>query len=121
MVSDEQILSALLTAGSVRQAAQAVNVSEATVRNRLSDRGFRQRYDQLRGDVLQEVVTGLVGRLMGAIETMTDLMESDIVADSVRLNAADGLLRHALRYVSIADLERRIAVLEAAQAEEVNQ
>lgn len=116
MLNDETILAALLSAGSVRGAAKTAGVAEATVRNRMADASFRQRYDQLRGDVLQEVTTGLVARLTAATDTMSALLDDECVADSVRLNAADALLRHGLRYFGVAEIERRLAALEAAQA-----
>lgn len=35
---------------------------------------------------------------------------------NVRVSAADSLLRHCLRYLATADIERRLSALEASQA-----
>ena len=116
-ISDETILSALISAGSIRGAAKRANISEGTVRNRLSDPDFRAKYDALRGDLLQEATAGMTAHLQAATETMTAIMEDTENAASVRLAACDALLRHCLRYFSAAEIERRIAALEAAQGE----
>ena len=118
--NDEKIMSALLLAGSVRRAADAAGVSEGTVRNRLAEPAFRSRYDQLRGDLLQEATAGMTARLQAATETMTAIMEDDENPASVRLAACDALLRHCLKYFSAAELERRVAALEQLQMEEEN-
>ncbi len=116
-ISDETILSALISAGSIRGAAKRANISEGTVRNRLSDPDFRAKYDALRGDLLQEATAGMTAHLQAATETMTAIMEDTENAASVRLAACDALLRHCLRYFSATEIERRIAALEAAQGE----
>ena len=116
-ISDETILSALISAGSIRGAAKRANISEGTVRNRLSDPDFRAEFDKLRGELLQEATAGMTAHLQAATETMTAIMEDTENAASVRLAACDALLRHCLRYFSATEIERRIAALEAAQGE----
>lgn len=117
-IGDERILTALLANGSIRATAKAVGVADATIRNRLADPVFRVRYDQLRADLLQEATASMTAKLDSATATMTRIMEDDGNPASVRLAASDALLRHCLRYFSTAELERRIAALEATQAEE---
>ena len=118
MIDDEKILAALLTAGSVRKAAQITDISESTVRNRMADPEFRGKYDKLRGDLLQEATAGLTAKLESATGTMTEIMEDGQNPASVRVSAADAVLRHALRYVEAADILRRLDALEAAQENE---
>ena len=117
-ISDETILSALISAGSIRGAAKRANISEGTVRNRLSDPDFRAEFDKLRGELLQEAAQGLTARLESATATMSEIMEDGKNPASVRVSAADAVLRHALRYVEAADILRRLDALEAAQEEE---
>ena len=116
-INDERILAALLTAGSVRAAAKSASVSEGTIRNRLSDPDFRAEFDKLRGELLQEAAQGLTAKLESATATMTEIMEDGQNPASVRVSAADAVLRHALRYVEAADILRRLDALEAAQEE----
>ena len=116
-IDDERILSALIACGSVRAAAKSVNISEGTVRNRLADPAFRVKYDKMRGDLLQEATAGLTAKLESATATMAEIMEDTENAASVRLAACDALLRNCLKYFSVAEIERRIAALEAAAQE----
>lgn len=116
-IDEERILAALIANGSIRAAAKAAGIAESTIRNRLADPVFRVRYDKLRSDLLQEATAGLTAKLDSATATISQIMEDDVNPASVRLAASDALLRHCLRYFSTAELERRIAALEAAQAE----
>ena len=116
-IDEERILAALIANGSIRAAAKAAGIAESTIRNRLNDPVFRVRYDKLRSDLLQEAAAGLTAKLDSATATISQIMEDDVNPASVRLAASDALLRHCLRYFSTAELERRIAALEAAQME----
>lgn len=119
-IDDSKILTALLTAGTVRGAAAAAGTSESTIRNRLADADFRRRYDAMRSDLLQAAASGLLAKLESATETMTEIMEDELAPDSTRLAACDALFRHCLRYVTAADFERRLRELEAAQEMEAS-
>lgn len=116
-IDDERILSALIACGSVRAAAKSVNISEGTVRNRLADPAFRVKYDKMRGDLLQEATAGLTAKLESATATMAEIMENGQNPASVRVSAADAVLRHSLRFVEAADILRRLDALEAAAQE----
>lgn len=113
-VSDEIIMSSLIAAGSIRAAAKSANVSEATIKSRLNDPAFREQYNSLRVNILQETAAGLTARLETAINALADIICDELNPVSVRVSAADSLLRHGLRYHSAAVLEARIAALEEA-------
>lgn len=117
-IDDNRILTALLTAGTIKGAAAAAGTSESTIRNRLADADFRRRYDTARGDLLQAATAAMLAKLTDATAVMAEVMADPLAADSTRLQAADGILRHCLRYFSAAELERRLVALEAAQSGE---
>ena len=71
-----------------------------------------------RGELLQEAAAGLTAKLESATATMAEIMEDGQNPASVRVSAADAVLRHALRYVEAADILRRLDALEAAQNDE---
>ena len=114
-ISDEQIMSALLLAGSVRRAAKIADVSESTIRNRLKDKSFRAEYDRQRADFVQQITAGIAAKLESAVGVAAELLENPNTPASVRLGAVDALLRHFLRYYSASEIERRLSALEAAQ------
>ena len=120
MKNDEKILAALLSAGTVRNAAAVARVSVSTIRNRLKDPEFRAMYEERKSELLQTATASMLAKLEDATSAISDLMSDEDCPANVRLAAADSLLRHCLRYLSAADIERRLAALEAAQEVEKN-
>lgn len=116
MKNDEKILAALVTAGSVRTAASVAGVSESTVRNRLKDADFRAAYEAIKSELLQGATAAMLSKLETATETISDVMNDAENPANVRVSAADSLLRHCLRYLATAEIERRLSALEEAQA-----
>lgn len=113
--NDEIILSALIAAGSIRAAAKNADVSETTIRTRLNDDDFRQRYEQAKGTILTEACDAISARLTRAIDTLCEVLEDTENAATVRVSAADSLLRHGLRYVEVANILARLEAIEKAQ------
>lgn len=114
-INDESILAALLIAGSVRAAANTAGVSESTVRNRLQNPDFRAAFESAKSEILQSAVGSMISKINDATSTICELMNDKEAPASVRVSAADAILRHTLRYVGVADIERRLQALEAAQ------
>ena len=113
--NDEIILSALIAAGSIRAAAKIAECSETTIRTRLNDNDFRQRYEQAKGAILTEACDAISARLTRAIDTLCEVLEDTENAATVRVSAADSLLRHGLRYVEVANILARLEAIEKAQ------
>lgn len=111
-LNDEKILGALLAAGSVRKAAKIADVSEATIRNRLNDEAFRTQYEKEKAAVLSEACDAVSARLTLAADTLCEVLENDATPATVKVSAADGLLRHGLRYIEVANVLRRLDALE---------
>lgn len=114
--SDEDILQALIEHGSARAAAKALGCSTGTITARLTDEGFRKRYDDVKGAVLSDAVDTMRSKLSTAVDTLTGVMEDDSNPATVRVSAADALLRHSLRYIETQDFEKRLKALEERYA-----
>lgn len=112
---DEAILAALISCGSIRKAAKIAGVAESTVRKRLNDETFRERYEQAKDGILSEACDALSARLTLAIDTLSEVLADTENAASVRVSAADAMLRHGLRYVEAANILARLDALEKAQ------
>jgi len=117
MISDEVILNALLSCGSVRKSAEKARCSQTTIRTRLANPAFRERYDQAKAEALSEAVDALKSRLELAIDALCDVLDNELTPPTVRVSAADAILRHGLRYIEIGDVEKRLDALEEAQRE----
>ena len=113
--NDEIILSALIAAGSIRAAAKIADVSETTIRTRLNDDDFRQRYEQAKGAILTEACDALSARLTLAVDTLCEVLEDAKNAPTVRVSAASEILRQGLRYIEVANILTRLEAIEKAQ------
>ena len=113
--SDDVILEALLTAGSARQAAKRLGCSLSCVRDRMAKPRFKERYDRAKADALADTVCNLQARMSTAVDVLAVMMVNPEIAATVRVSAADSILRHGLRYVEQYEIVKRLEALEAAQ------
>ena len=119
-ISDEQLLTALLVHGGVAKAATALNMSRNAIYKRLKDDSFRQQddafraqYDSTQGALLSVASTAMADGLNDAVNALLDVIRDKDSAASVRVSAADSLLRHCCRYIESASICRRLDALEA--------
>lgn len=112
-INDEQIISALLNCGSLRKAAESLGTTANTISNRLKKEDFRKRYEAAKAELLRETVGVMKSNLSGAVNTITEVMNNKENAPTVRISAADSLLRHTVKYIEAAEFESRISKLES--------
>lgn len=111
-ISDEQLLTALLIHGSVGKAATALSMSRNAIYKRLQVDSFRQQYDAAQGALLSVASTAMADGLNDAVGALLDVIRDKDSAASVRVSAADSLLRHCCRYIESASICRRLDALE---------
>lgn len=112
-INDEQVITALLNCGSLRKAAESLGTTANTLSNRLKKEDFRKRYEAAKSELLNEAVETMKSQLTGAVDTLTEVMNNKENPPTVRVSAADSLLRHSVRYIEIAEIESRISKLES--------
>lgn len=117
--SDEGIICALVSCGSVKAAAKECGVSELTIYRRLKDDDFCQKLDAVRDDALHEAAARLSGNLSDAVKVLTNIMTDEQTAPQTRANCAQILLSYGLRFAETSDILRRLKQLE--QREGVNE
>jgi AcrR family transcriptional regulator len=110
---DEQLALAIASGLSVDEAAAKLGVSRTAAFRRWRDPAVKQRVVQLRQEMSDRAVGLLAESLCEAVTTLKQLMR-DGNTDSLRLKAADRLLETGLKAAVMAQLEQRIAELEAA-------
>jgi hypothetical protein len=108
----EQAVAALLTQPTLTQAAQAVNLSERTLRSWLSQPEFKEAYRTAR----RQVVEGAISILQQATSEPVATLKSNLTAarPSDQIKAATAILEHSLRGLDVFDLIERVESLEAA-------
>lgn len=111
-VSDEEIIAALLTNGTVKAAAAAIGVSERTIYNRMTDGDFQVIYKAAKADVLRQALHKLNAHTAAAIDTIAEVMHCEENNPATRLQAAQTLL---------GSVEKFTGRLTAAEQAVINQ
>jgi AcrR family transcriptional regulator len=106
------LLMALACGATVAQAADKAGVSERTVYRRLADPAFQAELDQLRADMVQRSAGMLTAASLEAIKTVVGLLGSN-APEQVRHGAARTILQYGVRLRELAELQARLASLEA--------
>lgn len=109
--SDDQLAMALASGASVRDAATAAGISERTAFRRMNELSFRKHVQEIRRVALEEAISKLSAAGSKAVETMLDLMTSEI-PPSTRLAAARAVLEFGCRLRETNDFETRLCELE---------
>lgn len=116
IVKDEALISALLSSGSVVEAAKECGCSKSTIYNRLKDPEFSEKYCMARMEVLKTGAAKLHGYLGTAIETLAGVMNNKEVPAQTRLNAAESIIRNCLKVSELVDIAENIRRIEAKLA-----
>jgi len=112
-IQDDRLLMALACGATVEAAAQAAGLSKRTVYRRLKDPAFRQRLQDLRAEMVQRTAGTLTAAGGEAVKTLLALLK-EAIPPTVRLGAARAVLEIGMKVRETAELEQRLAAVEAA-------
>jgi hypothetical protein len=110
----EKALAALLTHGTVRAAAEAAGLSDATLFRYLADAHFKREYRARRAEAVECAVGALQTACVGAVSTLIQAMKGPTVQTATKVTAAKITLDFSLRGVELQDLQERVEDLEHA-------
>jgi hypothetical protein len=110
---EEATISALLTQGTLAEAASLAGVGQATLRRWLQRDDFQAAYQRARREAVSQAVAHLQRVSGEAVETLRTIMNDDQKPSSARVTAARVILELSIKAVELEDLEVRIASLEA--------
>ena len=97
-ISDEKIIAALLSGGTIKAAAAAAGVSERTIYDRMNSGEFQALYKAAKADLIRAAVFSLNGKVQAAIDTTAAIMEDENNNAAVRLQAAQTILNNAGKF-----------------------
>ena len=118
IVTDERLLALLIEHGSVTRVAKIAGISRNAIYMRLrQNEDFRTKYEEAKNAVLQDACGAISTKLETAAAVLYDVATNDRAAVSVRVSAADSLLRHGLRYIEQGEILKRLDALEQAMNE----
>ena len=109
----EALISALLTAPTLADAAHTAGIGEVTAWRWLKDSDFQAAYREARRAVVQQAITQVQRATGEAVETLRSVMQDSGSTASARVSAAKAILETAVKAVELEALEARVAALEA--------
>lgn len=97
-ISDEEIIAALLTSGTIKAAAAQAGLSQRAIYDRMTDREFNAKYSAAKSDIMREAVNRINDKLTKAIDTIAEIMENKETAAATRLQAAQAIITNAEKF-----------------------
>lgn len=91
-ISGEKIIAALITSGTITQAATQLDISTRTIYDRMTQREFKAAYSAAKSDILRKAVSKLNTRLNEAIDTIAEIMNDKEASAAARLQAAQAII-----------------------------
>ncbi len=107
---DAALLVALASGQTVRDAAQAADISERTAHRRLEDAAFRRRVADVRADMVARSVGMLADASSEAVATLKGLLRAE--SESVKLGAARSVLEIGTKLRESVELTAEVAELK---------
>lgn len=115
-LTDEEIIAALITEGSIKGAAASLKCTARTLYERMKKPEFKELYAQAKADILKTATAKLQGNLCGAIDTLAEIMKDTEAAKQTRVNSAVSILQYGARFTETTDILERLEEIEKAQA-----
>jgi len=112
-----RFVTAMLTAGTILDAAKAAGVSERTAHRYLDDPDVKRALSVALDDLLADVTRQVVGEMAGAVRTLAAIHEAGDVAAAARVSAARAILGSGVTLREALDLTARVAALEVLERE----
>ena len=109
---DEQLALALAAGLTVDEAAARIGVSKSAAFRRLRSPLIRRRVDQLRAEMVDRAIGTMAEGFVTAAATLRLLMRPSETS-TIRLRAAAALLDLGAKFAVLAQLEERVAGIEA--------
>ena len=95
--TNEEIIAALLDAGSIAEAAQKLGISVKTIYERRRDSDFRLAYQDAKNEIIRGAVYKINRSLSDAVDTVTEIMNDTNVNPQTRLQAAQTLISNSTK------------------------
>ena len=108
-----EAIAALIQNRTMRDAAKAVGVGEATLFRWLRDQNFRDAYLTAKSQVVEQAISNLQNASGEAVDTLRQVMNDSNSPVSSKVTSARVILEISLRAVEIQHLIRRLDRLEA--------
>lgn len=111
-ITDNALISALLTCPTIKQASESVGLSEQSVYSRLRKPDFRTKLQSARNDQFQVISSKLEDANFKALDTLINILDDSEVSAGIKVKASQTLLDLSLKNREQIDVISRIENLE---------
>lgn len=111
-VTDNALVSALLSCSTIKQAAESVGLSEQAVYSRLRKVDFRTKLQNARTTQFQVISSKLEDANFKALDTLINILDDSEVSAGIKVKASQTLLDLSLKNREQIDVISRIENLE---------
>ena len=109
-------IAALLGSPTIAHAAQTAGIGESTLLRWLREEGFAREYRLAQREALAQAIATLQAASAAAVTVLRAAMLDQTATAAARIAAARVILEYSFRGAEIADLEERLALIEAQLA-----
>jgi transposase-like protein len=113
----EIVISSLLSAPSLREAAKEAGISEATLHRWLKDDAFKTAYRDAKRELVNHAICHLQQSSEKAVKVLLDVAENKKCPASARVSAAKTILEISMKAVELEDLEGLAAKINQIEKE----
>lgn len=111
-VTDNALISALLSCPTIKLASESVGLSEQAVYSRLRKIDFREKLQSTRNDQFQVISSKLEDANFKALDTLINILDDSEVSAGIKVKASQTLLVLSLKNREQIDVISRIENLE---------
>ena len=111
-VTDNALISALLTCPTIKLASEEVGMSEQAVYSRLRKPDFREKLQNARDNQFQVISSKLEDANFKALDTLINILDDKEVSAGIKVRASQTLLDLSLKNREQVDIISRIQSLE---------
>lgn len=105
-------ISALLSSGSIREAAEKTGVCVRTLQGWMKDESFKADYQEARKTLVQQATARLRSIMTQAVDVLAEVMNEAANPPGPRISAAKTVLEMALKAVENEEIIDRLSALE---------
>lgn len=98
----------MISTNSIEEAAKQCKISKTTIYTRLKDAEFEAKYRDLCRGMVKDCASSLQFTMSKAVSAMSKILDDENASDQVRLNTADAILRHGLKFTEKVDILERL-------------
>ena len=114
-ISDEQILSALVTCKTQEQAAEQLGFSTRQLYDRIRNNEFKALYNAYKTEILRRTVNNITILQNRAISVYNEILSDPNADINVKLKAADSVMKHYNPMkLALEEMERKTEQYESA-------